>query len=200
MANDTTTELARVLAEKARHWGRARVHLPPQQEKIWVWPIAKDRQREQGAAASHNDNHRKALIEILAGSGARQWPTSRLVLAGTDDPYQTPDEVALRRQRGVQLFRQGTSTAPLVSPWQAAAQAVQGGLGGYELGQARDQEARGKGAANSALIDAMTGNKSHTEIATTAVAIRGRRISGRRLPAPRSRTRCSRTRRLHRKP
>jgi hypothetical protein len=85
------------------------------------------------------------------------------VLAGTDDPYQTPDEVALRRQRGMQLFRQGTSTAPLVSPWQAAAQAVQGGLGGYELGQARDQEQRGRSAANSALVDALTSNKSPTD-------------------------------------
>ena len=91
------------------------------------------------------------------------------VLAGTDDPYQTPDEVALRRQRSMQLFRQGTSTAPLVSPWQAAAQAVQGGLGGYELGQARDQEQQGRSAANSALVDALTSNKSPNDIAATAL-------------------------------
>jgi hypothetical protein len=91
------------------------------------------------------------------------------ILAGTDDPYQTPDEVARRRQQGAALFAQGTSVAPLQHWTQALARAAQGGLGGYELGQARDQEQAGKAAANSALVSALTGNQSPNDIAATAL-------------------------------
>jgi hypothetical protein len=91
------------------------------------------------------------------------------VLAGTDDPYQTPDEVALRRQRGAQLFNQGTSVAPVQHWTQALGRGLQGALGGYELGQARDQEQAGRAAANSALVDAITGKQSPNDIAATAL-------------------------------
>jgi hypothetical protein len=84
------------------------------------------------------------------------------ILAGTDE-LQTPEEVERRRRQGTALFNQGTSVAPLQHWTQALARGVQGGLGGYEIGQARDQEARGKGAANSALVEALTGGKSPTD-------------------------------------
>jgi hypothetical protein len=66
------------------------------------------------------------------------------VLAGTDDPYQTPEEVALRRKRGMQLFNEGTSVAPVQHWTHALGRGLQGALGGYELGQARDQEQAGR--------------------------------------------------------
>jgi hypothetical protein len=105
------------------------------------------------------------------------------ILAGTDDPCQTPDEVARRRQQGAALFAQGTSVAPLQHWTQALARAAQGGLGGYELGQARDQEQAGKAAANSALVGALTGNQSPNDIAATALKNPWTRDFGQNLAA-----------------
>lgn len=84
------------------------------------------------------------------------------ILAGTDE-YQTPEEVERRRRQGTQWLNQGSSVAPVAHWTQALARGVQGGLGGYEVGQARDQEQRGKDAANSALVNALTGKQSPTD-------------------------------------
>jgi hypothetical protein len=74
MADDAHTELARVLAERLPVTGA---------EREFTYHRSRKRSGSgqslktagMGAAASHNDDHRKALIAILAGSGARQWPT-----------------------------------------------------------------------------------------------------------------------------
>jgi hypothetical protein len=76
MADDAHTELARVLAERLPVTGAEReftYHLS--RKKSGSGRSQKTAGMSQGAADSHNDDHRKALIEILAGSGARQWPT-----------------------------------------------------------------------------------------------------------------------------
>jgi uncharacterized protein HemX len=96
-------------------------------------------------------------------------PDLSSILAGAEDPDQTRHEVARRRQQGAALFSQGTSVAPLTHWTQALARGVQAGLGGYELGQARDQKQQGKAAANSALVGALTGNRSPNDIAAAAL-------------------------------
>jgi hypothetical protein len=76
MADDAHTELARVLAERLPVTGAEReftYHRSRKQSVSGRSPKAAG--MSQGAAASHDDHHRGALIAILAGSGARQWPT-----------------------------------------------------------------------------------------------------------------------------
>ncbi len=90
------------------------------------------------------------------------------ILAGTAD-LQTPEEVERRRRQGTQWLNQGSSVAPVAHWTQALARGVQGGLGGYELGQARDQEQRGKAVGNEALVSALTGKQSPNEIAASAL-------------------------------
>jgi hypothetical protein len=65
-------------------------------------------------------------------------------------------ELRVEYRRGEALFSQGTSVAPVTHWAQAAARGLQGAVGGYEVGQARREEAAGQGELASIL--AGTGN------------------------------------------
>lgn len=59
-----------------------------------------------------------------------------------------------RQQYAASLLQQGSSIEPIRSPWQAAARAVQGTLGGYEMGQAFDAMQQYAAGSRQAVADA----------------------------------------------
>lgn len=81
-------------------------------------------------------------------------------------PYDglTPDDVAYQRKYGQNLMQQGADISPVGHWTQALARALQGGIGGYTMGQAGQAEREGKASANQLLAQALQGGDTRKTI------------------------------------
>jgi hypothetical protein len=68
---------------------------------------------------------------------------------------QTPEQAAYLAQLGKQLTQEGTSSAPIQSPWQGAAGLAKALLGGYDTRRAFGAENAGRASNASALATAL---------------------------------------------
>lgn len=75
------------------------------------------------------------------------------------DVYQglTPDDVAYQRRYAQGLMQSGTDISPVGHWTQALARALQGGVGGYTMGQAGQAEREGRASGNALLAQALQG-------------------------------------------
>ena len=82
-------------------------------------------------------------------------------------PYAglTPDDVAYQRKYAQSLMQQGTDVSPVGHWTQALARALQGGVGGYAMGQAGQAEREGRASGNALLAQALQGGDVKSSIA-----------------------------------
>lgn len=97
-----------------------------------------------------------------------------------DRPGQTPQDIERRRRMAKELLAQSASDEPIRSPWQGVAKIAQALVGGYEEARAEKDDALGRSAANSALINAVYGTSPSSSGSpfTTGAGDAGQTVSG----------------------
>lgn len=85
---------------------------------------------------------------------------------------EAENSVAARRRIARAMLEKATSTAPIQSPWQGAANLVNAGFAGWEEGRLDREEREGK-AANDAAVKSLFGGASPSPTAAVAQAMAG---------------------------
>jgi len=80
----------------------------------------------------------------------------------------TPEEVELNRRMGMRNAQLGSDASPVGHWLQGLARMAQGGLGGYQLHQAKTGESSGQAAATQSLAAALQGGDPKSAIASMA--------------------------------
>ncbi len=94
--------------------------------------------------------------DIGSGAGAQTDVTAAAPYGGS---VETPSSVAMKRRLALALLQSGTSTEP-VGHWTGAlARALRGGVGGYYMGKANEEEAAGRRASMMRLARALNAGR-----------------------------------------
>ena len=80
---------------------------------------------------------------------------------------QTPQQVAYQQALAQQLMNEGSSTAPIRSPWQGAANLAKALMGGWQMGDAARQQRLGQADATAAFGSAIGADPGNLDIPST---------------------------------